>query len=216
MNPYEVLGLHRAATDSEVKVAHRRLAKINHPDAGGDAEDFANIQRAYEILIDPERRRKFDETGQTDDAPDNTEGLALQHVIAAFGEMVGLGVDLAQADVPAEMARILQRKVADVDRQLRQVQKDLGAARDALKRLKRPEAGPDPLTAFISGQIVAVERAVEDAAHVKAVLERAKTIAQAYGWERDAAAAPFAAGAMPQMFTVRVTGNYSGDQGTTL
>jgi curved DNA-binding protein CbpA len=39
----------------------------HHPDKGGIAENFEKIQRAYEILIDPDKRREYDDTGTVDD-----------------------------------------------------------------------------------------------------------------------------------------------------
>jgi len=49
-NSYKVLGLKEGATIAEVKKAHRKLALQNHPDKGGDAAKFTEIQEAYETL----------------------------------------------------------------------------------------------------------------------------------------------------------------------
>lgn len=61
---YRLLGVPRSATAAAIKRAFRRLAKQYHPDAGhGSApEVFHEIQAAYEILTDADRRRRYDET----------------------------------------------------------------------------------------------------------------------------------------------------------
>lgn len=48
---YAVLGLPPGATLQEVKAAYRRLAKVYHPDAGGDPEIFVKIHAAYQKLV---------------------------------------------------------------------------------------------------------------------------------------------------------------------
>jgi len=50
IDPYEVLGVSRDATLSEIKKAHKVLALANHPDKGGDQEKFRKIQEAYDML----------------------------------------------------------------------------------------------------------------------------------------------------------------------
>jgi curved DNA-binding protein CbpA len=64
-DPYELLGVSREASETDVRKAYRRLASKHHPDANPDdpqaEERFKEIQQAYEILSDPEKRRKHDE-----------------------------------------------------------------------------------------------------------------------------------------------------------
>ncbi|ODN69759.1 DnaJ C-terminal domain-containing protein [Methylobrevis pamukkalensis] len=63
-DPYDVLGVKRDAGEGEIKKAFRKLAKTYHPDASGDdpkaKERFAEINTAYEIVGDKDKRRKFD------------------------------------------------------------------------------------------------------------------------------------------------------------
>ena len=74
MDFYIVLGLERAATAGDVKRAYKRLARRYHPDINpGDrmaAAQFRQIAEAYETLIDPERRRRYDASGRPDQAGD--------------------------------------------------------------------------------------------------------------------------------------------------
>jgi molecular chaperone DnaJ len=64
---YEVLGIDRSAPETEIKKAYRRLAKKYHPDVNPGDEvaeaKFKEANEAYEILIDPQKREKYDRFG---------------------------------------------------------------------------------------------------------------------------------------------------------
>ena len=57
---YQTLGVPKNATPDDIKKAYRRLASQHHPDKGGDTAKFQEIQSAYEILGDPEKRQQYD------------------------------------------------------------------------------------------------------------------------------------------------------------
>lgn len=63
---YEALGVPRLATDEEIKIAYRKLARKYHPDVSKepDAEDrFKEVGEAYAVLKDPEKRAAYDQVG---------------------------------------------------------------------------------------------------------------------------------------------------------
>ncbi len=65
-NYYEILGVDRGASDEEIKKAFRKLAHQYHPDkTGGDEIKFKEINEAYQVLSDKQKRSQYDQFGST-------------------------------------------------------------------------------------------------------------------------------------------------------
>lgn len=63
---YDILGITKGATDAEIKRAYRRLAQEHHPDKhGGDNQKFKDINKAYQVLSDKNKRQQYDQFGAT-------------------------------------------------------------------------------------------------------------------------------------------------------
>ncbi|MEY4827360.1 MAG: Curved DNA-binding protein [Planctomycetota bacterium] len=65
-DPYDILGVPRSATPEQIREAHRKLAKKFHPDLNKTAEagaKFKEIQEAYDLLSDAQKRKQFDQFG---------------------------------------------------------------------------------------------------------------------------------------------------------
>ena len=67
---YEVLGVSRTATKDEIKKAYRKLALQFHPDKNPDNKDaeehFKEVNEAYEVLSNDDKRRRYDQFGHAD------------------------------------------------------------------------------------------------------------------------------------------------------
>ena len=92
---YEVLGLQKGASAEEIKKAYRKLAKANHPDLHpGDKaaeERFKEINEAYEILSDDDKRAKYDQYGHAAFDPSAGFGGAGFDGFGGFGGFGDLG-----------------------------------------------------------------------------------------------------------------------------
>jgi curved DNA-binding protein CbpA len=135
-DPYAVLGLERTATQEEVKAAYRSESQKAHPDrAGGSAERMTEVNRAYQILGDPEDRAEFDRTGGTG-AKASVEAKARDLMISLLKMILRgtpPGVDIVQL---LRDGLVNQRKGCRESRM--KTQSDLALLRDRLRRLKGP------------------------------------------------------------------------------
>lgn len=61
---YDILGVKRDASADDIKKAFRRLARKHHPDTGGSEDKFKELNEAYEVLSDAEKRAQYDQYGQ--------------------------------------------------------------------------------------------------------------------------------------------------------
>ncbi|GAB4262639.1 MAG: molecular chaperone DnaJ [Deferrisomatales bacterium] len=94
---YEVLGVHRNASDTEIKKAYRRLALRYHPDRNPDDRSaearFKEVAEAYEVLSDPSKRAQYDQFGHAGDRGFGSytaeEFDFRSHVDDLFGEIFG-------------------------------------------------------------------------------------------------------------------------------
>ena len=82
---YKILGVDKKADSDEIKKAYRALAHKYHPDKGGDAEKFKEINEAYQVLSDNQKRSQYDQFGSAF----NNQGQGF----GGFGANAGMGQD---------------------------------------------------------------------------------------------------------------------------
>ena len=103
---YSLLGVGRDADSKDIKRAYYDLAKVNHPDKGGDVNKFKEIQNAYDVLSDSEKRQMYDMTGNTNpnDSPQqgghfNMGGMGMPFGMSGMGMPFGMGMHGMNVDL---------------------------------------------------------------------------------------------------------------------
>ncbi|EIW68583.1 hypothetical protein TREMEDRAFT_44445 [Tremella mesenterica DSM 1558] len=76
---YKILGVRRDADDRTIKKAFRKAAKTAHPDVGGTQEKMQALNEAYETLIDPELRKRYDNGDDPNDPTSNQQQNPFAH-----------------------------------------------------------------------------------------------------------------------------------------
>lgn len=94
MNYYDILGVNKSASPDELKKAYRRKALETHPDKGGDPNVFKEVNEAYDVLSDEQKRQIYDKYGKEG----LEQGVPMEHhhemfsnIFDMFGGMHGFG-----------------------------------------------------------------------------------------------------------------------------
>jgi molecular chaperone DnaJ len=87
---YESLGVSKNATQDEIKKAYRKLVREVHPDKNpGNEERFKEVQGAYDVLSDPDKRKQYDRFGSTDGQPGAGAGTTFDFSDFDLGDIFG-------------------------------------------------------------------------------------------------------------------------------
>ena len=128
-NPYNTLDVEVDSTDADIKQAYRDKSKETHPDKGGSNEEFQEVNKAYVILSDPEKRKQFDETGKVDE--DNTEDNIYNDIAGLFYEFL----ESYQGDF--ESADIIKLMTGGIGEIIGHNKKELIAVDDKIEKIKK-------------------------------------------------------------------------------
>ena len=186
MSLYDELGVNPDADADAIKRAHRKMAREHHPDAGGDAETFQRKQRAYLILADPEKRKRYDRTGEEETAPYNELLEATSALMGAFDQAImEVGSDFRTVDV------IHRTRVNLVKQRLecQKAQEDAVRSKEGigmlLERISRKRPGADVLRNALVDRQGMLDDQVAALKQAEAVLDRAVLLTESYSFRVD-------------------------------
>lgn len=191
---YDTLGVDKTADAATIKKAFRSRAKKHHPDAGGDAKKFHALVKAHDVLSDPQRRAKYDETGDESDKPnaDNVEAMARSRAMEAVGAAMQANLkNLAYVDIVSEAKVHVRVNIAAIEKNIAGIQEGCDLLRQAVKRFRKkkrkaPSASPDDLLIqVIMGQINMQEREIGERREAMKPFARALEILGEWEYEHE-------------------------------
>lgn len=150
MTLYDDLGVPPDASAGDIKAAYRKGAKRHHPDANADdpkaSEKFGALAHAYEVLSDPARRARYDQTGDDADGHDNVRALADQliaeHFEAVLEMQASAGFPPMHDNVVEMMRRSVRRWIKETKNAGAQKINEALARAEQWRRLRNKFEGP--------------------------------------------------------------------------
>jgi curved DNA-binding protein CbpA len=183
-DPYKTLGVPRDADGAAIKSAYRSRAKSAHPDSGGDVEAFARLTTSYELLLDPVRRKIYDDTGydpQLTDAKD-LEGLLL--LDGLVNEIILDERPPGSFDPVSAMRRKLTDRIVNARFHILELERHRGRIRNHMDRMgKRPES--DVLGRMLTARCDAIADAMTKTETEIKVIEQAYSMLEGYSYELE-------------------------------
>lgn len=184
MTPYETLGVQPDATDAQIRKAFRSLAQKHHPDKGGDHDTMQAVQAAHDCLSDPDRRKRFDETG-LQDRPKPLRDRAMATLRDIILKCIDDTENLNTAPLLRLVRKYIQGEIRTGQAHLEKARKRSAKRQTALKRLKHLSNTEDLLCRLIQADIDSIEAGAQGIVDVMNVFEEAQAILVDYEYQVD-------------------------------
>lgn len=182
---YETLGLGPDATEDEIKQAARRMAKNHHPDRpGGDVAKMQAVNRAKLVLLDPELRARYDETGD-DTGTTQLVQAATQMLADFFSQYIEHGKD----EDPLVVIRLTLRGGTEKQRSvIADSQTKIASFEKRIDRVKKPRGTKMNLfEGVLKARITQVQMAIASAERAIAINEHCALLVDEYEFNPPAA-----------------------------
>lgn len=190
-DPYKVLGVEKNATDEEIYHAYKKAARTAHPDGGGSTDEFDKIKQACLILLDPEKRRRFDQDGILDkNDPDNNTAVAMQRITMFFVQSIQAtlsapqNLQLNQLDLIQGANAFFDLEIQNCHKRIYEVERQIKQFEKVLKRLKTKNS-VDVISNMLNHHASELKNGILAQRKEIEIYDEAKLIMKAYTFEPE-------------------------------
>lgn len=162
MTLYEELEVEKTATPDEIKKAYRKKSKKVHPDHNPDdpkaAEKFGELTKAYDILIDEEKRKRYD-AGEDPDAMGSMKtprDMAVHAVMGLFSQVIEQ-VDEKHTDIFSVMKEMVHTNILKFKGEISRGENQIRKYRSVMKRISNKKKQENVFVQSLEAQIRSVE-----------------------------------------------------------
>ncbi len=137
-NLYDILEVKKSSKKDKIKSSYRSKSKIHHPDKGGKPEEFHLITTAYKILMDDDKRSRYDAGENVDDilkAAISDEQKAQNLLMQMFCGII-VNADIKKQNIIKLMRNNLESGIGEVELAMKNEKSKIKKFEEAIKRLK--------------------------------------------------------------------------------
>jgi curved DNA-binding protein CbpA len=184
---YRVLGVGRGAAQDDLRRAYRRKAKTSHPDSGGSVGAFGEIATAYAVLSDPERRERYDLTGEIDPPrADTLDASAIEVIAQKLGLIIHAEQDVTALDIGALIEGAIREDMAQRRANIASHSRAIERTTKLRARVKRKANGQDNMLAkVLDWHEASVKDQIKKNEAAVSSLERALAILKDYSFAEE-------------------------------
>jgi len=184
INLYKILGIKKSDNKTTIKKAYHKLSKIHHPDTGGDAEKFKMIDKAYKILIDDDKRKRYDKGENVDSIlrskNDNNEEIKIINDI--FFQLMEKQ-NSENVNIIEQIDESIDLNISNVSKTILELSTSIGNYKTFLKKLKHKNKKNNLMIQISNGHIIIKNKKLEIFKNKKNNLEKAKKLIKDYDYD---------------------------------
>lgn len=184
MTHYTTLDLPIDATQDEIKKAYRSKAQKHHPDKNGDKEAFQAIQKAYDVLSDPDTRAYCDEHGSEPQQGPTLKDEAMALLVQAIDQVIQQ-TDVDFENVLENAKDLISQKSKATQEEIDKMEKMLQKAAKAAKRTKAKDGQPDMLADILQHLQTRFTMPLQQARRMIEVCTHGVAILEGHSYETD-------------------------------